>query len=134
MGVPAPAPRAPGGRPGGPAMTATLDTPASRSAAPEPALASPAPPLRLERRHWLAALAILVVFFAPYQTLVQTVITDDALRKGIDVDEYDMTLVQVGYVIGILYGQFTGMWVSARIGARYPIALGLLGFSLGHLL
>ena len=52
-------------------MTATL-APAPLSSVPEPSLASPAPPLRLERRHWLTALAVLFVFFAPYQTLVQT--------------------------------------------------------------
>jgi MFS family permease len=97
-------------------------------------IVSSAPPLRLERRHWLAALAVLVVFFAPYQTLVQTVITDDALRKGVDVDSYDMTWAQVGYVIGLLYGAFTGLWLSARIGARCTIALGMLGFALGALL
>jgi MFS family permease len=91
-------------------------------------------PLRLERRHWLAALAILVVLFSPYQTLVQTVITDDAIRKGVEVDDYDMTWVQVGYGIGVLYGLFTGLWLSARIGARYTIALGLLGFAVGNLL
>ena len=114
-------------------MTATL-TPAPSSSEPEPVLAPPAPPPRLERRHWLAALAVLFVFFAPYQTLVQTVITDDAVRKGVDVDSYDMTLVQVGYVVGLLYGAFTGLWLSARIGARYTIVLGLLGFALGALL
>ena len=100
---------------------------------PNPALAAP-PPILLERRHWLAALAVLVVFFAPYQTLVQTVITDDAVRKGLDIDDYDMTWQQVGYGVGILYGVFTGLWLSARIGARYTIALGLLGFALGNLL
>lgn len=114
-------------------MTATL-APALPSSMPEPGLAAPVPPLALERRHWLAALAILVVFFAPYQTLVQTVITDDAVRKGLDIDEYDMTWQQVGYGIGILYGLFTGLWLSARIGARYTMALGLLGFALGNLL
>jgi MFS family permease len=114
-------------------MTAAL-APAPSSSAPEPSLAPPAPPLRLERRHWLAALAVLFVFFAPYQTLVQTVITDDAVRKGVDVDSYDMTWVTVGYVVGLLYGAFTGLWLSARIGARYTIALGLLGFALGALL
>jgi MFS family permease len=90
--------------------------------------------LRFERRHWLAALAVLFVFFAPYQTLVQTVITDDAVRKGVNVDSYDMTLVQVGYVVGLLYGAFTGLWLAPRIGARYTIALGMLGFALGALL
>jgi MFS family permease len=101
---------------------------------PAPAQPSPAPPLLLERRHWLATLAILVVFATPYQTLVQTVITDDAVRKGVDVDSYDMTWVQIGYAAGLLYGAFTGLWLSARIGARYTIALGLLGFALGNLL
>jgi MFS family permease len=94
----------------------------------------PTPPLRLERRHWLAALAVLVVFFAPYQSLVQTVLTDDAVRKGLDIDQYDMTWQQVGYGVGILYGLFTGLWLSARIGARYTIGLGLGGFALGNLL
>jgi hypothetical protein len=89
---------------------------------PEPSFASPAPPLRLERRHWLTALAVLFVFFAPYHTLVQTVITDDAVRKGVDVDSYNMTWVQAGYVIGLLYGAFTGMWLSGRgaAGRRMP--------------
>ncbi len=88
----------------------------------------------LQRRHWLAALAVLFVFFAPYQTLVQTVITDDAVRKGLDIDDYDMIWQQVGYGVGILYGLFTALWLSARIGARYTIALGLAGFALGNLL
>jgi MFS family permease len=114
-------------------MIATL-APAPSSSVPEPSLASPTPPLRLERRHWLTALAVLFVFFAPYQTLVQTVITDDAVRKGVDVDSYGMTWVQAGYAVGLLYGAFTGLWLSARIGARYTIALGMLGFALGALL
>jgi MFS family permease len=88
----------------------------------------------LERRHWLAAVAVLFVFFAPYQTLVQTVITDDAVRKGVNVDSYNMTWGQVGYTVGLLYGAFMGLWLSARIGARYTIALGMLGFALGALL
>jgi MFS family permease len=115
-------------------MTATLPAPAPQTAVPEHALATPDPPLRLERRHWLAALAVLFVFFAPYQTLVQTVITDDAVRKGVEVDSYDMTWAQVGYTVGLLYGAFVGLWLSARIGARYTIALGMLGFALGALL
>jgi MFS family permease len=101
---------------------------------PEQALAAPAPPLRLERRHWLAALAVLVVFFAPYQTIVQTVLTDDAVRKGLDIDDNDMIWQQVSYGVGVLYGVFTGMWLAGRIGARYTIALGLVGFALGNLL
>ena len=112
-------------------MTTVL-APARPTSVSQPA--SPAPPLLLERRHWLAALAVLFAFFAPYQTLVQTVITDDAVRKGVDVDSYDMTWGQVGYVVGLLYGAFTGLWLSARLGARYTMALGMLGFALGALL
>src|ERR1700678_2820802 len=99
-----------------------------------PAANTTSAPLLLERRHWLAALAVLFVFVAPYQTLVQTVTTDDAVRKGLDIDDYDMIWQQVGYGVGVLYGLFAGMWLSARIGARYTIALGLLGFALGNLL
>jgi hypothetical protein len=44
---------------------------------------------------------------------VQTVITD-AVRKGVDVDSYHMTWAQVGYTVGLLYGAFTGLWLSAR--------------------
>jgi MFS family permease len=101
---------------------------------PERLPATPAPPKTLERRHWLAALAVLIVFFAPYQTLVQTVTTDDAVRKGLEVDDYDMVWQQVGYGVGIIYGIFFGMGLSARIGARYTIVLGLAGFALGNLL
>jgi MFS family permease len=107
-------------------MTATIGAPHSRSSAPEQPL--------LLKRHWLAALAVLVVFFAPYQTLVQTVLTDDSVRKGLEIDEYDMVWQQVGYGVGILYGVFTALWLSARIGARYTIALGMLGFALGNVL
>jgi MFS family permease len=114
-------------------MTGTL-APAVPLALRETAITLPAPPLRLERRHWLAALAVLFVFFAPYQTLVQTVLTDDAVRKGLTIDEYDMVWQQVAYAVGLIYGLFTGVWLSARIGARYTLALGLLGFALGNLL
>ena len=69
--------------------------------------------MALEPRHWLAALAILFVFFAPYQTLVQTVITDDAVRLGIEADEYDMTWVTVAYGVGVIYGVFAGIVVVA---------------------
>jgi MFS family permease len=96
--------------------------------------AGPGLPAVLDRRHWLAALAVLFVFFAPYQTLVQTVLTDDAVRKALDIDDYDMVWQQVGYGVGILYGVFTAIWLSGRIGARYTIALGLAGFALGNLL
>jgi MFS family permease len=98
------------------------------SAAPEPA------PLALEPRQWLAALAILFVFFAPYQTLVQTVITDDAVRLGIEADEYDMTWVTIAYGVGVLYGVFSGLSLSLRIGKRYTLALAMLVFSAGNIL
>ena len=43
-------------------------------------------PLMLGHQHWLAALAMLFVLFAPYQTLVQTVIIDDEIRLGVEVE------------------------------------------------
>jgi MFS family permease len=120
-------------------MNRTLQPAASSlpvsSLIPHPSsLPAPAPPVALERRHWLAAVAMFVVLFAPYQTLVQTVTTDDAVRKGIESDDYQMTWVQVGYGVGVLYGLFTALWLSGRIGARYTIVLGMLGFALGNLL
>jgi MFS family permease len=96
--------------------------------------AAPAGAATLERRHWLAALAMLFVLFAPYQTLVQTTLTDDAVRKGVEVDDYDMTWTTAAYGVGVLYGVFTALWLSFRIGARYTIVLGLVGFALGNLL
>jgi hypothetical protein len=53
---------------------ASLATPASSEV-----IVREPPPLLLERRHVLAALAVLFVFFAPYQTLVQTVIGTEEL-------------------------------------------------------
>ena len=104
------------------------------TAEPESLTAGTRPPILLEPRHWLAALAILLVFFAPYQTLVQTVITDDAVRKGIEADVYDMTWVTIGYGVGVIYGVFVGLSLSARIGMRYTVMLGMLVFSLGNVL
>jgi MFS family permease len=101
------------------------------------ATAQPTPPpgpVHLERRHWLAALAMLFVLLTPYQTLVQTVITDDAVRKGIEADDYDMTWVTVAYGVGVLYGVFVSLSLAMRIGARNTIAIGLSGFALGNLL
>src|SRR6266566_4327191 len=111
-----------------------LSRPIEAGSPGEPSVGRASMPIVLERRHWLAALAMLFVLFAPYQTLVQTVITDDAVRKGVEVDDYDMTWVTVAYGVGILYGLFTALWLSARIGSRYTIALGLVGFALGNLL
>ena len=87
----------------------------------------------LERRHWLAALAMLFVLSRLPDPRADGP-TDDAVRKGVNVDEYDMIWVQVAYGVGILYGVFTALWLSARIGSRNTIALGLLGFALGNLL
>src|ERR1700679_114277 len=94
----------------------------------------PERPIALERHHWLAALAMLFVLFAPYQTLVQTVTTDDAIRKGVQADDYDMTWVTVAYGVAILYGAFVALWLSFQIGARLTIALGLVGFAIGNFL
>ena len=91
-------------------------------------------PILREPRHWLAALAIVFVFFTPYKTMVQTVIADVAVRKGIEADQYDMTWVTVGYGVGVIYGVFVGLSLSARIGGRYTLILGMLLFSFGNVL
>jgi MFS family permease len=104
------------------------------AAAPPGHTALQEPPLLLERRHWLAALAILLVFFTPYQTLVQTVITDDAARLGVEADDYDMTWVTVAYGVGVIYGVFAGLSLSLRIGKRYTLVLAMLIFSAGNVL
>ena len=80
-------------------------------------------PIMLEPRHWLAALAMLFVLFAPYQTLVQTVITDDEIRLGVEVDGYDMIWVNVAYLVGFIYGLFAGTMLSVRIGKRIRSSL-----------
>src|SRR5882757_9003243 len=115
-------------------MSATLDAASPRLPVVEQPVANTATPLLLERRHWLVAMAVLVVFFAPYQTLVQTVLTDDSVRKSLQIDEYDMVWQQVGYGVGLLYGVFTALWLSGRIGARYTMTLGMLGFALGNVM
>jgi MFS family permease len=90
--------------------------------------------MALQPRQWLAALAVLFVLFAPYQTLVQTVLTDDAVRLGIEADEYDMTWVTVAYGVGVLYGVFGGLSLSLQIGKRYTLVLAMLVFSAGNIL
>jgi MFS family permease len=101
---------------------------------PQTEVAAPLSPLKLEPRKLLAALAILFVLFTPYQTLVQTVITDDSVRKGIEADQYQMTWVTVAYGIGVIYGVFVGLWLALRIGARYTIFLAMLVFCAGNVL
>ena len=91
-------------------------------------------PIMLEPRHWLAALAMLFVLFAPYQTLVQTVIIDDEIRLGVEVDSYDMIWVNVAYLVGFIYGLFAGTILSVRIGKRVYARHGLLVFCVGNVL
>jgi MFS family permease len=104
-------------------------------AAPGPRQADTAsPPIVLEPRHWLAALAMLFVLFTPYQTLVQTVITDDKVRLGVEVDSYDMIWVTVAYIVGVIYGLFSGLWLQVRFGKRYTLVAALLIFCAGNVL
>ena len=114
-------------------MTATLAS-APSSAAPEPALASPAPPLRLSAatgwRPWRSSSSSS----RPTRPSCRPSSPTTPCEKALNIDDYDMIWQQVGYGVGLLYGVFTGLWLSARIGARYTIALGLLGFALGNLL
>src|SRR3954447_26089804 len=79
-------------------------------------------PLMLGHQHWLAALAMLFVLFAPYQTLVQTVIIDDEIRLGVEVDSYDMIWINVAYLVGFIYGLFAGTVLSVRFGKRNTLA------------
>ena len=45
-----------------------------------------------------------------------------------------MTWVTVAYGVGVIYGVFVGLSLSARIGARYTLILGMLLFSFGNVL
>ena len=91
-------------------------------------------PIKLGPQQWLAALAMLFVLFTPYQTLVQTVATDDEIRLGVEVDSYDMMWVNVAYLVGFIYGLFTGVVLSVRIGKRYTLVAGLVVFCVGNVL
>src|SRR5580704_18568336 len=91
-------------------------------------------PIMLGPQHWLAALAMLFVLFAPYQTLVQTVVIDDEIRLGVEVDSYDMIWVNVAYLVGCIYGLFSGTVLSVRLGKRYTLVIGLLVFCVGNVL
>ncbi len=93
---------------------------------------SPSPVI--ESQHLFAALAMFFVLFAPYQTLVQTVITDDEVRLGVRADSYQMIWVNVAYVVGVMYGLFTGIVLSLRVGKRYTLIAALLLFCLGNYL
>ena len=91
-------------------------------------------PIMLEPQHWLAALAMLFVLFAPYQTLVQTVIIDDEIRLGVEVDSYDMIWVNVAYLVGFHLRSLRGHGlVRSDRKARYA-RHGLLVFCLGNVL
>jgi MFS family permease len=102
--------------------------------APSEVMAPEPPPLLLDRTHVLAALAVLFILFAPYQTLVQTVITDDAVRKGIEADDYDMIWVTVAYGVGVLYGVFIGLGLAMQVGKRVTIVSAMLVFGVGDLI
>jgi MFS family permease len=91
-------------------------------------------PIMLGPQHWLAALAMLFVLFSPYQTLVQTVIIDDEIRLGVEADSYDMIWVNVAYLVGCIYGLFTGTVLSVRFGKRDTLVIGLLVFCVGNVL
>ena len=107
-------------------MTTVAPSTSSEAVAPSP--------LMLGHQHWLAALAMLFVLFAPYQTLVQTVIIDDEIRLGVEVDSYDMIWINVAYLVGFIYGLFAGTVLSVRFGKRYTLLAGLLIFCLGNVL
>ena len=94
-------------------MTTLAASASSQTDAPSPIMLGP--------QHWLAALAMLFVLFAPYQTLVQTVIIDDEIRLGVEVDSYDMIWVNVAYLVGFIYGLFAGTVLSVRFGKRYTL-------------
>jgi hypothetical protein len=96
-------------------MTTLAVPPPSTTATPAPEV-----PMRLGRQHLVAALAILFVLFTPYQTLVQTVITDDAVRKGIEADEYDMTWIAPVFRTD----EIEGLDLRDRL---YAGALGIIG-------
>jgi hypothetical protein len=99
-----------------------------------PQATAPPTPVAENRRRGLAALAIFLVLITVYQTLVLTVVTDDAIRKGIEADEYDMIWVNVAWGVAILYSAFGAFWLAARYGMRITLAWGLLFFALGNLL
>jgi MFS family permease len=103
-------------------------------AASTPGQADAQLPIMVKPQQWLAALAMLFVLFAPYQTLVQTVVIDDQIRLGVEIDSYDMIWVNVAYLVGFIYGIFAGVFLSVRIGKRYTLLLGLLIFCIGNIL
>jgi hypothetical protein len=82
----------------------------------------------------LASLANRFVLLGPYQSIIQTVLTGDAIRLGIEADAYDSTRVTVAYRVGVIHGVFAGLSLSARIGMRYTLILGMPVFSLGNIL
>src|SRR5262249_38252584 len=83
---------------------------------------------------WLAAVAIVSILATVYQTLVLTDVINDAIRKGIDADHYNMIWSSVCWGVGILYGAFAGIWAMARFGGRDTLLVGLVWFAAGNLL
>jgi MFS transporter, DHA2 family, multidrug resistance protein len=96
--------------------------------------AAAAPPTRIDRAPWLAALAIVPILATVYQTLVLTDVTDDVIRKGIEGDKYAMIWTNVCWGVATLFGVFGGLWAMPRFGARIMLQIGLVWFALGNLL
>ena len=97
---------------------------------PQGSLSSPLAP-RNAATGWRAAGGSLRLL-RPYQTLVQTVTTDDAVRKGLNIDDYDMTWQQVSYGVGLLFGLFTGWGCRHESGPANTIAPGPRGVRPGQ--
>ena len=72
--------------------------------------------------------------FAPYQTLVQTVIIDDEIRLGVEVDSYDMIWVNVAYLVGFIYGLFAGTVCQFGSANAIHSSSRLLLFCVGNVL
>ena len=86
------------------------------------------------RSHARAALAIGFVLITVYQTLVLTSVTDDVIRKGIEVDPYDMIWVNAAWGISVVYSLFAAFSLIGRYGMRITLATGLAFFIVGNLL
>jgi MFS family permease len=110
-------------------MTAATETAASQA----PGHSSGAPAISAIDQPWLAALAIVPILGTVYQTLVLTDVINDAIRKGIDADHYNMIWTSVFWGVSILYGLFAALWAMVRFGARNTLLVGLVWFALGNL-
>ena len=87
-----------------------------------------------DRRHALAAVAVVPVLASVYQTLVLTDVTSDVIRKGIEADSYQILWSNVAWGVSVVFGVFGGLAVMARHGARFGLTAGLATFALGNYL